>query len=163
MEFSRPEYWSGLPFPSPGDLPDPGIEPLSPALQVDSLQSEPPGKPSCFCECTLKRAQGRCTGTTLRDGTGGKWVGGSGWGTRVHTWLIHVNVWQKPLHYCKVISLQLNKLIYQKNKKNKKEISNISLLVLLSLHLSFLLPSNPSSIVCRSVVISQLHPCPPVC
>ena len=39
------EYWSGLPFPSPGDLPDPGIEPGSPALQADSLPSEPPGKP----------------------------------------------------------------------------------------------------------------------
>ena len=39
------EYWSGLPFPSPGDLPDPGIEPRSPALQVDALTSEPPGKP----------------------------------------------------------------------------------------------------------------------
>ena len=43
MEFSRQEYWSGLPFPSPGDLPDPGIEPRSPALQVDCLLSEPPG------------------------------------------------------------------------------------------------------------------------
>ena len=40
MEFSRPEYWSGLPFPSPGDLPNPGIEPGSPALQVDSLPTE---------------------------------------------------------------------------------------------------------------------------
>jgi len=44
MEFSRQEYWSGLPFPSPGDLPYPGIKPRSPALQVDSLPSEPPGK-----------------------------------------------------------------------------------------------------------------------
>ena len=43
MEFSRQERWSGLPCPSPGDLPDPGIEPGSPALQVDSLLSEPPG------------------------------------------------------------------------------------------------------------------------
>ena len=42
MEFSRQEYWSGLPFPTPGDLPDPGIEPGSPALQADSLLSEPP-------------------------------------------------------------------------------------------------------------------------
>ena len=41
MEFSRQEYWSGLLFPSPGDLFDPGIEPASPALQVDSLPSEP--------------------------------------------------------------------------------------------------------------------------
>ena len=43
--FSRQEYWSGLPFPSLGDLPDPGIEPGSPALQADYLPSEPPGKP----------------------------------------------------------------------------------------------------------------------
>ena len=41
----RQEYWSGLPFPFPGDLPDLGIEPGSPALQADSLPSEPPGKP----------------------------------------------------------------------------------------------------------------------
>jgi len=45
MEFSRQEYWSGEPFPSPGDLPDPGIEPRSPVLQADSLSSDPPGKP----------------------------------------------------------------------------------------------------------------------
>ena len=44
MGFFRQEYWSGLPFPSPGDLPDPGIEPGSPALQADSLLSEQPGK-----------------------------------------------------------------------------------------------------------------------
>ena len=44
MGFSRQEYWCGLPFPSPGDLPDPGIEPRSPALQADALTSEPPGK-----------------------------------------------------------------------------------------------------------------------
>ena len=44
MEFSRQETWSGLPFPSPGDLPDSGIEPGSPALSADSLPSEPPGK-----------------------------------------------------------------------------------------------------------------------
>ena len=46
MGFSRQECWSGLPFPSPGDLPDPGIEPGSPALQADALPSEPPGKPN---------------------------------------------------------------------------------------------------------------------
>ena len=45
MGFPRQEYWSGLPFPSPGDLPNPGIKPGSPALQEDSLPSEPPGKP----------------------------------------------------------------------------------------------------------------------
>ena len=42
MGFSRQEYWSGLPFPSPEDLPNPGIEPRSPALQADTLPSEPP-------------------------------------------------------------------------------------------------------------------------
>ena len=46
MEFARQEFWSGLPFPPPGDLADPGIEPRSPALQADSLPSEPPGKPN---------------------------------------------------------------------------------------------------------------------
>ena len=45
MEFSRQEYWSGLPFSSPGDLPNPGIEPRSPTLQADTLPSEPPGQP----------------------------------------------------------------------------------------------------------------------
>ena len=45
MGFSRQECWSALPFPSPGDLPDPGIEPGSPALRADALLSEPPGKP----------------------------------------------------------------------------------------------------------------------
>ena len=43
--FSRQEYWSGLPFPLLGDLPDPGIEPRSSAMQADSLPSQPPGKP----------------------------------------------------------------------------------------------------------------------
>ena len=45
MEFSRPEYWSGRPFLSPGALPNPGIKPRSPALQADSLPAEPQGKP----------------------------------------------------------------------------------------------------------------------
>ena len=46
MGFPRQEYWPGLPFPSPGALPDPEIKPGSPALQADALPSEPPGKPS---------------------------------------------------------------------------------------------------------------------
>ena len=46
MGFSRQEYWSGLPFPSPGDLPDLGIEAGSRTLQADALPSEPPGKPT---------------------------------------------------------------------------------------------------------------------
>ena len=48
MGFSRKEYWSRLPFPSPGDLPDPGTEPRSPALQTDSLQIEPQEKPDSY-------------------------------------------------------------------------------------------------------------------
>ena len=48
MGFSRHEYWSGWLFPSPGNLPDPGIEPGYPAVQVDSLPSEPPGKHGLF-------------------------------------------------------------------------------------------------------------------
>ena len=70
MGFSRHEYWSGVPFPSPGDLPYPGIKPQSPALQADSLPSEPPGKPFspdhhlqiirlfCFPHCHRHLAQG---------------------------------------------------------------------------------------------------------
>ena len=49
MGFSRQEYWSGLPFLSPGDLPDPGVEPGSPTFQADALTSEPPGKPIMYC------------------------------------------------------------------------------------------------------------------
>ena len=45
MGFHRQEYWSGLPFPPPGDLPDPGMEPISPALAGRFLTSKPPGKP----------------------------------------------------------------------------------------------------------------------
>ena len=52
MTFSGQEYWSGLPFPSPGDLPDPGIELGSPTVQADSLPSKPSGKP---CLCTWVR------------------------------------------------------------------------------------------------------------
>ena len=54
-----------------------------------------------------RQAQDWCTGMTLRDGMGREVRGVSGWGTHVHQWLIHVDVWQKPLKYCKVISLQL--------------------------------------------------------
>ena len=54
MEFSRQEYWSGLPFPSPGHLPDPGIKPGSPTLQADSSPSEPPGKSKIFVKVILK-------------------------------------------------------------------------------------------------------------
>ena len=49
MGFSRQEYWSRLPFPSPGDIPNPGTKPTSPTLQADSLPSVPPGKPK-WCQ-----------------------------------------------------------------------------------------------------------------
>ena len=55
MGFSRQECWSGLPFPSPGDLLDPGIKPGSPALQAGALPSEPPGKPEMIFSNQLKR------------------------------------------------------------------------------------------------------------
>ena len=62
--FPRQEYLSGLPFPSPGDLPDPGIEPKPPALQADSLPSEPPGKLRLWVLVTVKSLfslfSGRC-------------------------------------------------------------------------------------------------------
>ena len=57
MEFSRKEYWSGLSFASPGDLPDPEIEPKSPVLQLDSLLSKPPGKSSSISNLCLFSTQ----------------------------------------------------------------------------------------------------------
>ena len=74
-------------------------------------------------------AQVGCMRQVLRAGTlgrprgmgwGGRWEGGSGWGTHVNSWLIHVNVWQKPLQYCKVTSLQLIKINANKTKQNMK-------------------------------------------
>ena len=64
MEFSRLEYWSGYPFPSPGDLPNPRIEPRSPALQADSLLAEPQGKPK-----SKMRDSGKEKGTDILDKT----------------------------------------------------------------------------------------------
>ena len=54
LGFSRQQYWSGLPFPSPGDLPNPGIKPRSPALQTDGLLSEPPGKSQISVRIDMK-------------------------------------------------------------------------------------------------------------
>ena len=72
-------------------------------------------------------ARGWCTGKTQRDGMRREVVGGSGWGTHVNPWLIHVNVWQKPLQYCKLISLQLIKIKINEKKRevgrNLKELS----------------------------------------
>ena len=58
MEFSRPEYWSRWPFPSSGDLPNPGIEPRSPPMQVDSLPAKPPGEPKNTGVGSLSLLQG---------------------------------------------------------------------------------------------------------
>ena len=62
MEFSRQEYWSGLPFLPPGDLPNPGTEPGSPALLADSLLTEPPGNPSKKVEYGKKEGRLHRTG-----------------------------------------------------------------------------------------------------
>ena len=67
MEFSRPEHWSGKPCPSPGDLPNPGIESRSPALQADSLPAEPPGKPE-EGHGEVKRMKGSWDGVTGSTG-----------------------------------------------------------------------------------------------
>ena len=56
MGFSRQECWSGLSFPSPGDRPDPGIEPMCPALQEDALPSEAPEKPLAKCKSVSVRS-----------------------------------------------------------------------------------------------------------
>ena len=77
MEFSRHEYWSGLPFPSPGDLPNPGIEPGSPVLQADSLPFESQGKLKIE-EC--ERKGGVVTGSC------GRWGGGYPDHLRSLTW-----------------------------------------------------------------------------
>ena len=61
LGFSRQEYWSGLPFPSPGDLPNPGTEPRSPALQADTLPSEPPGKLSVQFSLVAQLCSTLCT------------------------------------------------------------------------------------------------------
>ena len=60
-------------------------------------------------------------GRPRRMGSGGRWEGGWEWGTHVNPWLIHANVWQKPLQYCKVISLQLIKINEKKEKELKKK------------------------------------------
>ena len=60
MGFPRQEYWSGLPFSSPGDLPNTGIEPRSPALQADSLLTEAPGKPYIIEYSSLCYIVGLC-------------------------------------------------------------------------------------------------------
>ena len=73
-----------------------------------------PSQAGCMRQVLRPDALGRPRGIRWR----GKWEGGSGWGIHVNPWPIHVNVWQKPLQYCKVISLQLIKI----NEKKKKKV-----------------------------------------
>ena len=102
-------------------------------------------------------------------GWGGRWEGVSGWGTHVNPWLIHVNVWQKPLQYCKVISLQLIKI----NGKKKGSVSKYSHIlrhwggglwrVILQPTLSPVSKTMKSSQICSCVVdempcVSPVHP-----
>ena len=75
-----------------------------------------PAQAGCMRQMLRAGALGRPRGMGWR----GRWDGGSGWGTHVNPCLIHVNVWQKPLQYCKVISLQLIKI--NEKKKNKIEV-----------------------------------------
>ena len=73
MGFSRQEYWSGLPFPSPGDLPNPGIEPRGPTLQADALTFEPPGKPLLWTKQRRKWKMGQAVGKIRHMLTRNKW------------------------------------------------------------------------------------------
>ena len=79
--------------------------------------SRSPAQAGCMRQVLGPGALGRPRGSGWR----GRWEGGSGWGTHVTPRLIHVNVWQKPLQYCKVISLQLIKINEKKKKKNISE------------------------------------------
>ena len=69
-------------------------------------------------------AQGWYTGKTQRDAMGREAGGGSGWGTHVNPWLIHVRVWQNPLQYCKVIGLQLIKINVKKKKRRRLDANS---------------------------------------
>ena len=73
MGFSRQEYWSGLLFPSPGDLPNPGVEPRSPAWQEDSLPAEPQGKPKNTARVDYPFSRGS---SWPRNWTGVSWIAG---------------------------------------------------------------------------------------
>ena len=98
-----------------------------------------PAQVGCMSQVLWPGALGRPRGIRQR----GRWEGGLGWGTHVNPWLIHVNVWQKPLQQCKVISLQLIKInlkkkIKRKKKKTKKiKIKTISVFCIL--HISNML------------------------
>ena len=109
MEFSRQEHWSGLPFPSPEDLPDPGIEPRSPTLQADALTSAPPGNVGChFLLQRIFPAQGCnlllsgifCLGRQILD-QGATWEALTTTQMPINWWLDSQNV----VHLCNSILL----------------------------------------------------------
>ena len=116
---------SSLSIPSPVDLPDPKLnrgllhcrrtlyqlsyKECEKVTTLKHLYYHMWNRPPVQVRCMKWGTQSQCTGTTLRDRVGREVGGreeGSGWGTQVHPCLFHVNVWQKPLHYCKIISLQ---------------------------------------------------------
>ena len=92
MEFSRQEYWSRLPFPSPEDLPHPGIKPGSLALQADSLPSEPPGKPRGLGE----EGEAQETGSHEQDTTWKKGTQEESPGPPSQRWVCTVSVSKSP-------------------------------------------------------------------
>ena len=91
MGFSRQEYWSGLPFPSPGDLLDPGIKPGSPTLQADCLPFEPRGKPLTGREeappsAAPRHAYSHSISTPPAHSVDEETEAGNGWASAVHGW-----------------------------------------------------------------------------
>ena len=131
MGFSRQECWSGLPFPSPGDLPDPGIKPGSPSLQADALPSEPVGCPkkmivnkklqklgndlkvyhptsSVLVSLLHTEVKFECLLQTQRDGMGREVGGGFRTGNTCTPVTDLCQCMATPIQYCKVISLPKN-------------------------------------------------------
>ena len=109
--------------------------------------NRPPAQVGCMRQVLRAGALGRPRGM----GWGGRWEGGLGWGTHVNPWLIHVNVWQKPLQYCKVISLQLIKI----NEKNHKKPIQSCFYILNSISNQIL--SLPSKYMQNSITSHHLH------
>ena len=100
MEFSRQEYWSGLPFPPPGDLSDPAIEPGSPALQTDALLSEPPGKPWGLAVNVYKRRNGDSFNSLTYKAYAWWWRKGEGSFIQTQVWWERVAPCRPALAVC---------------------------------------------------------------